>query len=42
MLVSKNKTGVIMEINEKIHIEEHNPEWFKQYEDEKTTFQGYW
>lgn len=27
--------GKLMEINEKIHIEEHNPEWVRQYEYEK-------
>jgi len=27
--------GVSMEINEKIHIEEYNPEWVRQYEYEK-------
>ncbi len=23
--------GILMEINEKIHIEEYNPEWARQY-----------
>jgi GrpB-like predicted nucleotidyltransferase (UPF0157 family) len=27
--------GVLMRINEKIHIDEHNPEWVRQYEYEK-------
>jgi len=29
------ESGVFIEINEKVHIEEYNHEWIRQYEHEK-------